>query len=119
VADEVAIISRGKRVLQAPVRELLSGSSTVLAVEVEGDPRRLLAEIRRLPYVRETESSRTDGTPLHRIRLEVSDLPAARRDVPVLVVAQDLLFVSCRPEQRSLEEVFLDLTGGNSGDIKQ
>jgi ABC-2 type transport system ATP-binding protein len=119
VADEVAIVSRGKRVLQAPMHELLAGSRTALTVEVEGDPTRLLAALRGRTYVREATSERVEGTPLQRIRLEVCDLARARREVPAIVAEQDLLFVSCRPEQRSLEEVFLDLTGGDSGDIKR
>jgi ABC-2 type transport system ATP-binding protein len=119
VADEVAIVARGRRIVQSPMRELLAGSETTLMVEFEGECRRLLAELQRQPYVRDAACAHTEGTALHRLRLQVTDLPAARRDVPARVIEQGVIFVGCHPAQRSLEDVFLELTGGDSGDIKR
>ncbi|HLZ71763.1 MAG TPA: ABC transporter ATP-binding protein [Dehalococcoidia bacterium] len=117
VADAVAITARGRTVMQGTLRELLAGSRTTLLVEVEGDPVDLIAVLRRERSIQSVEWEQTGDTALQRLRLEVRDLAAARRAVPPIVVRSGLLFVGCRPEQRSLEEVFLDLTDGDSGDI--
>jgi len=52
------------------------------------------------------------ASPLSRIRLDVADRDAARRAIPPLVLAHDVVFVALRAEQRTLEAVFLELTGG-------
>jgi ABC-2 type transport system ATP-binding protein len=116
VADEVAIVSRGRRVLQAPMRELLAGGRDALILEVEGDCAALQFDLRRRPFLRDLACSHAPGEPLHRLRLEVSDLDAARRAVPRLALDHGLILVACRQEQRTLEDVFLELTGGDSGD---
>lgn len=111
VADHVAIMAAGRRVLQAPMRELLTGGQE-LVLEVEGDPVPLLEDLRRQPYVVRAEGTAVPASRLSRIRLDVVDPDAARRAIPPLVLAHDVVFVALRAEQRTLEEVFLDLTGG-------
>jgi hypothetical protein len=98
------------------VAELLAGDRDALMVEVEGDATALAEELRRQSYVRAIvrESGQSDGH--QRLRISVADLAVAQRAVPALVVAHDLLFLRCQPERRSLEDVFLALTGGESGD---
>jgi len=115
VADHVAIITGGRRVLQAPMDELLT-SGEILILETEGDPSTLLAELRRQPYVQRAELAAIPASGLSRIRLEVVDLDASRRAVPPLVLANDLVLVALRVEQRTLESVFLELTGGGGAD---
>src|SRR5918997_88452 len=46
VADHVAIIRDGQRVLQAPMRDLLA-TGDALVLEVEGEPTALIADLRR------------------------------------------------------------------------
>jgi ABC-2 type transport system ATP-binding protein len=111
VADHVAIIAGGRRVLQAPMRELLTGGQA-LVLEVEGDPTSLLADLRRQPFVGRAECAPVPASRLSRIRLDVAGPDAARRAIPPLVLAHDVVFVALRTEQRTLEEVFLELTGG-------
>jgi len=119
VADQVAIIADGRRVMQGPIQELLAGGASTLSLEIEGDCARLRAGLRRQRYVHEVECTHNAASPLHHLRLEVDDMEVARRAVPKLVVEYDLLFIGCRPEQRSLEEVFLDVTKGESGDTQR
>jgi ABC-2 type transport system ATP-binding protein len=116
VADEVAIIRAGRCVLQSPVGELLAGDRDALVVEVGGDPTTFADELRRQPYVRAISREADAEHGHHRLRVSVDDLAVAQRAVPALVVAHDLLFMRCQPERRSLEDVFLALTGGESGD---
>lgn len=120
VADEVAIVSRGQRIRQAPMKDLLAASKDELIVEVEGPPNGLIDEMRREAYVSAVHLD-ADPSPdgLQRITLNVSDLAVARRAIPRLVVQHDeATFVSCRPHRPDLESVFLELTGGESGDSK-
>ena len=120
VADEVAIVSRGERIRQAPMKDLLAASQDELIVEIEGPCERLLQDLRTQPFVVGVDVSAeptSDG--LQRMTLNVSDLPTARKAVPRLVVNHDeTTFVSCRPHRPDLESVFLELTGGESGDRK-
>jgi ABC-2 type transport system ATP-binding protein len=118
VADEVAIINAGHCIRQANMAELLAASATHLAVEFEGEPGTLADELRRQPFVKQVELDEEASARLRRLTLEVTDIIAARRLVPRIVVAHDLIFVSCRPEQPDLESVFLELTGGQSGDVR-
>jgi len=117
VADEVAIVVRGKRVLQAPMQQLLQGSATTLTVEFEGPCEPMLAVLRRQPYVLSADCEQAPTSALHQVRLQVTDVAVARRAVPAIVVANDVLFVGCRPAQRSLEAIFMELTHGESGDV--
>jgi ABC-2 type transport system ATP-binding protein len=118
VADEVAIINGGACLRQSKMSELLASSQTELVVEIEGDPAPIVADLRHQSYVTAATTERGPAG-LSRIRVEVRDLKAARSHVPLLVVAHDeVIFVSCRPEQPDLEAVFLELTGGASGDVQ-
>ena len=119
VADEVAIINAGACLRQSRMDDLLAASKTELVVEVEGDPGAIVSDLRRQPYVTSATVEPEIGQTVRRVHLEVRDLHAARRSVPLLVVAHDdVIFVSCRAEQPDLEAVFLELTGGASGDIQ-
>jgi ABC-2 type transport system ATP-binding protein len=115
VADHVAIIADGRRVLQSPMRELLARGEA-LVLEVEGDPASVVAELLRQPYVVAAQRIGDPDSRPSRIRLEVADIDAARRAIPPLVVGHDVVFVGLKAEQRTLEEVFLALTGAGDGD---
>jgi ABC-2 type transport system ATP-binding protein len=110
VADEVAIINGGKRVLQAPMREILSGDQDTLVVDLEGDAAAFVADVRRQPFVIKLTVDHSDGSNCCRLRMEVNDLIAARRTLPAKIVASGLLLHAFQVEQRSLEDVFLSLT---------
>ncbi len=117
VADAVAIVSHGRRVLQGTMRELLAANGSTLAVEVEGNSAPLIAALHHHPAIGGVSCEPRAGSPVQRLSVDVNDMEAARRAVQALAVQHDLLLVSCRPEQKTLEDVFLELTGGDSGDI--
>jgi ABC-2 type transport system ATP-binding protein len=117
VADEVAIINNGKRLLQAPMRQLLSGEQQALLVEVEGDVSQLVEELRRQPFAISVSTSNGEAANRHKLRIEVNDLNAARRALPAMIVHYGVLLLTFQPERQSLEDVFLSLTQGQSGDI--
>jgi ABC-2 type transport system ATP-binding protein len=117
VADEVAIINGGKRLLQAPMRQLLTGEQQALLVEVEGAAAPFVEELRRQPFVIELTASNGEAADRHQVRIAVNDLTAARRAVPAMIVHFGVLLLSFQTEQQSLEDVFLSLTQGQSGDV--
>lgn len=117
VADEVAIVVRGKRVLQAPMQQLLKDSASTLTVEFEGPCEPLLTSLRRQPCILSAGCNAAPDSALHQVRLQVTDIAVARRALPAIVVAHDVVFIGCRPAQRSLEEIFMELTRGESGDV--
>lgn len=118
VADQVAIISKGRCIRQAPMAELLAASSDELLVELEGAVEAVAADIRLLGMVSHVEMEPGEGAQ-RRLLIRATDLDAARRAVPRAVVARDdVLLISCKPNRPDLESVFLELTDGQSGDIR-
>ena len=118
VADDVAIVSHGECIRQAPLSELLAVSKDELIIECEGNASALVENLRRQPHVREVILEAGDGA-LRTITVRVDDLDAARRSLPLVVVAHDdIIFISCKPARPDLEGVFLELTKGESGDIR-
>jgi ABC-2 type transport system ATP-binding protein len=97
--DDVAIIARGRLVVHAPVDELTAraGSATVVRSPEAGRLRELLAAA-GIAAAADGEGSLTVQAPAE----QVGELAAANR-----VVLHEL-----RPRASSLEDVFLDLTGG-------
>ncbi len=118
VADEVAIINGGKRLLQAPMSQLLSGEQLALLVDVDGDATALIDELKKQPFVIKLTTGNGEATAQHRLRIEVNDLTAARRALPAMIVHFGVLLVSFQTERHSLEDVFLSLTQGQSGDVQ-
>jgi ABC-2 type transport system ATP-binding protein len=107
VCDTVAILSSGRVVAQAPIEDLKSrhGGARRLAVEVDR-PDDLAGALRYAAWV--TGITR-DGQEL---TLSVSDVEVAFREIPAAVAAQGLALRRFEAVEVSLEEVFVDLVGG-------
>jgi ABC-2 type transport system ATP-binding protein len=106
VCDTVAILARGRVVEQAGIDELKArhGGAHRVIVEVD-DPATLTAALRTAPWATRVT---LDGREL---QVEVTDLEAAFREVPVLVAAGGLALRRFEAAEVSLEEVFVDLVG--------
>jgi ABC-2 type transport system ATP-binding protein len=111
VCDAVAILERGRVVASAGIGELTArASANRLVVEVEGDGASASFE-RRLaerPWLKSLES--VEGT----LRMTVSDLPAAQREIPAALADAGVALRRFEIEEASLEEVFVELVGGPS-----
>jgi ABC-2 type transport system ATP-binding protein len=103
--DRVAILARGRTVATGPVDEVLTaGRSSGLVVKVSNLERALEALL----------EAGIDATPADGF-LRVA-LPAAEAERVTRTLARRGLFLTeLRPEEVSLETVFLDLTGGGGG----
>jgi ABC-2 type transport system ATP-binding protein len=110
VCERVAILDRGRLVIESPVAELIDRFAPP-AYRVELDPGqdpgvRLFADaVRRQPWVAATE---VDG-PIVRIQVRDADM-AAMRLVPLLGTS-GLRVSSLERERPTLEDVFLELVG--------
>lgn len=110
VCDTVAILDRGRVVTQASVEELKSRfSAHALEVQVAGDPEPLRRTLSERNWLSGTESERPGC-----LRLSVSDIDAARREVPAAVAQLGLSLISFGSGEVSLEDVFVDLVGQGS-----
>jgi ABC-2 type transport system ATP-binding protein len=108
ICDTVAILDRGRVVVQAPIDELKAryGAEKVI-VEVE-DGAGELAEAFRAEAWATTVEHAENGT----IAVTVNDTMAARRAIPAMVAARGLALSRMEAGAMGLEEVFVELVGG-------
>jgi ABC-2 type transport system ATP-binding protein len=109
VCDDVAILERGRVVASAGIGELTArATANRLVVEVEGDgaAAALGSGLAGRTWLKALE---TTGRTL---RVTVSDLSAAQRDIPAAITATGVALRRFEIEEASLEDVFVELVGG-------
>src|SRR5579884_1881284 len=100
ICDRIAIMSRGRIVVQGRVADLLAGEVLELQVEPAAEALRLL---RTLPWVEGVEEGE-NGLAVR--------APASRAAEITRVLAEHGLYLSrLQPREQSLEQYFLDVTG--------
>jgi ABC-2 type transport system ATP-binding protein len=111
VCDAAAILEGGRVVASASVAELTARlASNRLTLEVD-DTGAALAMTRALtgrPWLRSIDTEERT------LRLTVSDLSMAQREVPAAIAALGLALRRFEIEEASLEDVFVGLVGGAS-----
>lgn len=109
VCDTVAILDRGRMVTQAPIHELKAryGKDKVV-VEVTENADALAREFSEHSWA--TTTTRGDEG---QIEITVTDLSAAQHDIPAIVAACGSGLARLEAGEIGLEEVFVDLVGGN------
>lgn len=108
VCDDVAILERGRVVASAGIDQLTArATANRLIVEVEGEGAGIVASLLEgRPWLKSVEI--TDRT----LRLTLSDLAAAQRDIPAVIGGAGVLLRRFEIEEASLEDVFVQLVGG-------
>jgi ABC-2 type transport system ATP-binding protein len=109
VCDTVAILDRGRLVVQAPMQDLktrYSGHKLVLEVTDGADA--FAAEIAAQPW-----AAAVVRAPNSAIEVTVSDMSVAQREIPALVAARGLGLSRLEGGEVELEDVFVELVGGN------
>jgi ABC-2 type transport system ATP-binding protein len=108
ICDTVAILDRGRVVVQAPIDELKAryGAEKVV-IEVGEGADELAEAIGRMEWATKVERD-TNGT----ISVTVSDAGVASREVPAMVAARKLPLLRMEAGEMGLEEVFVQLVGG-------
>ena len=110
VCDDVAILERGRVVASAGIAELTArATANRLVVELEGgrDAALLANVLTGRTWLKSLES--TERT----LRMTVSDLPAAQREIPAAIAEAKVLLRRFEIEEASLEDVFVELVGGS------
>jgi ABC-2 type transport system ATP-binding protein len=109
VCDRVAILDRGRVVAEAGIDDLRSrhGGGHRLIVDVD-DPAALMARLAGAPWLQAVDRDE------RAVVLTVSDMDAAARDVPAVVAAGGLALHRFEADEASLEEVFVELVGGDA-----
>ncbi|MGH2449087.1 MAG: ABC transporter ATP-binding protein, partial [Chloroflexota bacterium] len=103
ICDRIAILNHGKIVVQGTVDQLLRGQNTI-EIEV-GQPEKAAEILGRLPFVKSVQRGGE--------RLLVSASPDHAADINRALAEQGLYLSFMRPEEQSLEQYFLDVTGEN------
>jgi ABC-2 type transport system ATP-binding protein len=107
MCDRVTIIHRGRALATGPVRELLDRSSSSGATRWRVRPAARAAELLR-PFVEEPPRVEDDETVTARV-------PRERLPEAVAVLAREgVRIFGVEPHASSLEEVFLEVTGGET-----
>ena len=108
VCDEVVIIDHGKVVTSGPVDKIVNASSSnalIVTVENTEQARQVLEEKAF------TVSSRTNN------QIEVKPVPENPAVITQILADAGIYLTGLRTEEGNLEEVFLGLTEGRSGDM--
>jgi ABC-2 type transport system ATP-binding protein len=109
VCDAVAILERGRIVASAGVDELRAHAGAnrlVVEVESDGDAAAVARALAGRPWLRSLETvERT-------LRVTVSDMSAAQREVPAAIAAAGVALRRFEIAEASLEDVFVELVGG-------
>jgi len=113
VSDTVAILNRGELIAQAPIDELLTGSSGVIyQIIIKGDPGSIQELVASQPWVKSIEAGKKDGEVEWRVA--VNDENAAEDELLRLVLSDKSLRVAQFGRQKyDLEEVFLKMVEGS------
>ncbi|NPV59463.1 MAG: ABC transporter ATP-binding protein [Actinobacteria bacterium] len=111
ICDDVLMIDRGRKILDAPLSEIKSfREGDTLTVEVAEGVDRLAAALAGMPWVKAI-SPRGNA-----LEIMVSDKKAAGREIPAAVARFGLELLRFEGRPPSLEEVFISLTRGDQGE---
>ncbi len=103
ICDRIAILNRGKVVVEGRVDELL-GSRSKIEVRIDR-PQEAAAVLAAEPWVQEVTFENE--------RLLVTAPGDRSAEITRMLSAQGLYLSEMRPHEQSLEQYFLDVTGGN------
>jgi len=109
VCDMVAILDHGKVVTQAPIEELKSryGAHRIV-IELDSGSSSFAEELRALDWVTAVQRASDGG-----LSVSVTDPVLAGRELPALIGARGLGLRRFEGGEIGLEEVFVDLVGGD------
>jgi ABC-2 type transport system ATP-binding protein len=114
VSDTVCILNHGELVAQAPIQELLTGSGKVMfRLQTRGDIQQIRSLVAGQPWVTAVQIEQSDGRAEWQV--SVSDPNAAEEQLLGLVMSGPGVKVTSFGQSKlDLEEVFMNLVGGNS-----
>jgi ABC-2 type transport system ATP-binding protein len=110
ICDHVAIIDKGKLVVQAGVQELRQRfAPPILELEFEEPADSFRQKIQSMPWAENVQMANPEGT---RLRVKARDLAQARNALPRMAADSGLTLRHYLLVVPTLEEVFIELTDG-------
>ena len=111
VCDVVGIINEGRLVTQSTVEELRQRyARSVFELEFEEDASPLITRLESMPWLARQEMVTVNDAPT--LRVQASDISAAKRELPALVAASGMTLVRYELTLPSLEDIFVELMEG-------
>ena len=108
VCDHVAIINRGKLVIMGSIDELRSRRQQPgFELELEEGAGLMAERLAGVPWITSVDGLKRNGS--EGLRVEVSDLQVAKRELPRMVYESGLTLVRFELASASLEEIFIEL----------
>ncbi|MGC9064347.1 MAG: ATP-binding cassette domain-containing protein [bacterium] len=106
ICNRIAIIKEGRLLLEDSIENIKKryGRYRIL-IEVD-NPERLVDKLKILSQIRSIERKDKNG-----IVIEVSDILYIQRDIPRIIIQEDLLLERWERLEPSLEDIFLEVTG--------
>ncbi len=113
VSDTVAILDRGELVAQAPIDQLLAGSSTVYSVTIKGNSDPARARLASQPWVSSVKvMPGANGQATWQVGV-TNDTAAEAQLVPLITADKDLTLIEFGRQKQDLEQVFLSIVEGH------
>ncbi len=107
VADHIVVLDHGEIIEQGPMESYLGGGAAVYRVRFDGDGAGTIGRLGSEPWVEATRRIEPGAW-----EIEVADREAAERDLLRMLHGHDgTRVMELRPEQRDLEDIYLDLVG--------
>ena len=108
VSDQVAIVSQGELIRQAPIKELLAGTGDVIyTITLKGDARNAYTLISQQPWVSGIKSSQAGEETTWQV--SVRDEAAAKDQLMGLLVSSGVKVSNFGKQEQNLEDVFLNI----------
>jgi ABC-2 type transport system ATP-binding protein len=110
IADHIAVLDHGRIVAQGPIEGFRAAGQISYRVGLWGDGEAAIGALAAEPWVTAT-SPLGEGA----WRVDVAERKEAETRLAPTLVAQGARVVEIRPERRSLEDIYLEITGGAEG----
>ena len=111
ICDRIAIINHGKIVAVGSIDELRAQRQRALfEIEFEEDAALVNGKLQGVPWVRSSEVVLRMGRQV--LQVDASDLEAAKKELPRLLVEDGLTLLRYELASASLEDIFMELVGG-------
>jgi len=111
ISDTVAILNKGKLLAQAPIAELLKGSSVVYNITLKGNYQSAYEMMKSLSWV--TGINVVQGDSRTTLEVSVTDEGRAEEELPKLALLGDKVSVTEFGKKHvELEDVFMKIVGG-------
>jgi ABC-2 type transport system ATP-binding protein len=113
VCDSVAIINKGKLIIESSVTDLQARyAPSVFEIETEEYPEALKKLLEQQDWVIKIEKTLINKIPV--LRVQAKDVAAGKRELPKIIASSGLSLLRYELVMPSLEDIFMELVGGTA-----